>query len=332
MNTDARYIIWLLDFLSGKGVDTQALSAAHNLNQLTSLEASISNVTHRALLADALRLTGDTGLGLKLGYQRSLATYDQLAYLMMSCTTLREAIERGLKYQSYPGRFSGQSIITTFSEIEGQGCFQVNVKEALGGLRLLAVEDLLSNIITTARWVLGQPLPVTRLRCDYPAPPHADDYHAIFQCELQFDAPVIQLFFDAAILDQPLPNASPHSARLYEAMCEEQSIRRQGGNVAWRLWPLIVEDPANPPDMIEAAKMLCCSPRTLRRKLQSEGWNYQQIVDRVREIHARRALSDPTLPITQIAVQLGYSDHSGFLKAFKKWTGMTPSEFRGRLF
>lgn len=331
MNTDARYIIWLLDFLQSRGVDTQALCLAHQLSDLASLDASISSATHRALLIEALRLTGDSGLGLKLGAQRSLATYDQLAYLIMSCSTLREATEKGLKYQNYPGRFSGQSIITTFSEIEGQGCFQVNVKDDLGGLRLLAVEDLLSNIMTTARWVLGRPLPVTKLRCDYPAPPHADDYRAIFNCDLQFGASAIQLFFDASVLDQPLPNASPQSARLYEAMCEEQSIRRQGGNVAWRLWPLIVKDPANPPDMNEAAEALCCSARTLRRKLQAEGWQYQQLIDRVREIHARRALSDPTLTITQIALQLGYSDHSGFLKAFKKWTGITPRAFRSRL-
>ncbi|MBV0932663.1 AraC family transcriptional regulator [Marinobacterium weihaiense] len=331
MNTDARYIIWLLDFLAGQGVDTRALCAAHDLKDLESLDTSISQATHRALLGEALQLTDDSGLGLKLGHQRSLATYDQLAYLMMSCSTLREAIETGLKYQNYPGRFSGQSIITTFSEIDGQGCFQVNVKEDLGALRLLAIEELLSNIIATTRWVLGRPLPVTRLRCDYSPPPHAEDYLAIFGCEPRFEAPVIQLFFDAAMLDAPLPNASPQSARLYEAMCEEQSIRRQGGNVAWRLWPLIVEDPANPPGMTAAAEVLCCSPRTLRRRLQSEGWQYQQIIDRVREIHARRALSDPTLSVTEVALQLGYADHSGFLKAFKKWTGMTPRAFRRRL-
>lgn len=331
MNTDARYIVWLLDFLSSKGVNTHILADTYSLSDLKCLDSSISSATHRALLSDALRLTGDTGLGLKLGYQRSLATYDQMAYLMMSCATLREATEKGLKYQNYPGRFSGNSIITTFSEIDGQGCYQISVKEDLRELRLLAVEDVLSNIMTTARWVLGRPLPVTKLRCDYPAPVHMDDYRPIFDCDLQFQAPVIQLFFDADILDEPLPNASPQSARFYEVMCEEQSIRRQSGSVAWRLWPLIVKDPANPPDMTEAANILCCSPRTLRRKLQSEGWQYQQLVDRIREIYARRVLSTPTLSITQVALQLGYADHSGFLKAFKKWTGLTPSEYRNQL-
>lgn len=331
MNTDVRYMIWLLDYLSALGLDTQGLCARYPLNDLDNPDSAVSAASHKAILAEALQATGDTALGLKLGAQRSLATYNQLAYLMMSCATLREAIEKGLKYQNYPGRFSGQSIITTFSEIGGQGCFQVNIKEDLGDLRLLAIEDLLSNILTTTRWVLGKPLPVTRLRCDYPAPPHKQDYRTLFDCDLQFDAPVIQLFFDAAVLDEPLPNASPQSARLYEGLCEAQSIRRQGGNIAWRLWLLVVNDPADPPDMSRAAATLCCSVRTLRRRLLAEGWQYQQIIDRVREIHARRALSDPTQSVTRIAQQLGYSDHSGFLKAFKKWSGLTPTEFRNRL-
>lgn len=279
-----------------------------------------------------MRLTGNSGLGLELGFHRSLATYDQMAYLLMSSSTLREATEQGLRYQNYPGRFSGNEIITTFSEINGQGCYQVSVKESLDEFRLLAVEDLLSSIMTTVRWVLGRPLPITQLRCDYPMPEHFADYKAIFNCPIQFDAPVIQLLFDARVLDEPLPNASPKSARLYAALCEEKSIARQQGDVAWRLWQLIVHDPANPPNMDDAADLLHCSPRTLRRKLKSEGWQYQQLVDQIRAIRARRALSDPKLSISEVASRLGYADHSGFLRAFKKWTGLTPTEFRSKLF
>ena len=324
-------MLWLLDFLSEKGCDTEALIQKHQLADLGQLDASISAATHRALLSDALRITGNSGLGLELGFHRSQATYDQLAYLLMSSSTLREATELGLRYQNYPGRFSGNEIITTFSEIEGQGCYQISVKDGLGEFRLLAVEDILSSIMTTVRWVLGRPLPVTKLRCDYPMPPHFEAYKAIFNCPVQFDAPVIQLFFDADVLYQPLPNASPHSARLYAALCEEKSIARQQGDVAWRLCQLIIKDPANPPAMSEAADILHYSPRTLRRRLNAEGWQYQQLIDQIRAIRARRALSDPTLSITEVALQVGYADHSGFLRAFRKWTGMTPTEFRSKL-
>lgn len=325
-------MLWLLDFLSERGCDTESLIQTHQLTNLGQLDAPISNATHRALLLDALRMTGNSGLGLELGFHRSLATYDQLAYLMMSSSTLREATEQGLRYQNYPGRFSGNEIITTFSEIDGQGCYQVSVKEGLDEFRLLAVEDVLSSIMTTVRWVLGRPLPVTKLRCDYPMPPHFDAYKAIFNCPVQFDAPVIQLFFDADVLDQPLPNASPQSAKLYAVLCEEKSIARQQGDVAWRLCQLIIQDPANPPSMADAAEILHCSTRTLRRRLNAEGWQYQQLIDQVRATRARRALSDPKLSITEIASLLGFADHSGFLRAFRKWTGLTPSEFRSKLF
>lgn len=324
-------MLWLLDFLSERGCDTESLIQTHQLTNLDQLASPISADTHRALLSDALRMTGNSGLGLELGSHRSLATYDQLAYLLMSSSTLREATELGLRYQNYPGRFSGNEIITTFSEIDGQGCYQISVKEGLGEFRLLAVEDVLSSIMTTVRWVLGRPLPTTKLRCDYPRPPHFAAYDTIFNCPVQFDAPVIQLFFDAQVLDQPLPNASPQSAKLYAALCEEKSIARQQGDVAWRLCQLIIKDPANPPAMSEAAETLHYSPRTLRRRLNAEGWQYQQLIDQVRAIRARRALSDPTLSITEVALQVGYADHSGFLRAFRKWTGMTPTEFRSKL-
>lgn len=104
------------------------------------------------------------------------------------------------------------------------------------------------------------------------------------------------------------------------------------GDVAWRLWQMIADDPAHPPGMDEAARAMHCSTRTLARKLVGEGWQYQQLIDQVREIHARRGLSDPSQSITRIAHQLGYADSSGFHRAFKKWTGLSPTVFRERLF
>ncbi len=95
----------------------------------------------------------------------------------MSSATLRESNEVGLRYQNYPGRFSGDLIITSFSEIGGEGCYQIHAKPALGELRLSAIEDILTSILTTCRRVLAKNLPMTRLRCEYPAPPHAERYN-----------------------------------------------------------------------------------------------------------------------------------------------------------
>jgi AraC-like DNA-binding protein len=329
-----RYIIWLLDFLSSLGMDTKAIAANNGIDvsKLHDLKTLISAQQHKGLLLEARQCYPGSDLGLALGLQRSIATHDQLAYLMISSATLREASNAGLKYQNYSGRFSGSLLVTSFSEIQTEGCYQIDAKAELGDLRLLAIEDILSNIITTARWVLGQPLPITKLRCNYPAPAHVARYESIFQCPIEFNSPATQLFFNANILDQPLPQASPQSVTFYKKLCEEKSITHNHGDIAWRLSQIIVEDPAAPPSLHNAATRLHCSARTLSRKLLAQGWRYQQLIDQVKEIHARRHLSDPTLSITRIAQQLGYSDSSGFHRAFKKWTGMSPRSFRKALF
>lgn len=334
INTDARYIVWLLDFLAARGLDAESIARKHGLSPVDLLnpELPVSAVQHRGILASALKASGDTGLGLSIGQHRAISTLDQLAYLMMSSATLRESTEAGLRYQNYSGRFSGNEIIITFGESGPEAHYAIHAKPSLGELGLLATEDLLATIVTTSRWILGQQLPLTRLLCRYPAPPHSDRYTDIFQCEIRFDAPTTALYFDAAVLDDPLPQSSPQSAALYARMCEERSISRNQGDVAWRVWQTIVQQPAQPPALESIAAGLHMSVRTLTRKLQSQGWSYQRLIDEVREIHARRYLSDPTRPISAVAQLLGYADSSGFHRAFKKWTGLSPTQYREKLF
>ncbi|TDG11268.1 AraC family transcriptional regulator [Seongchinamella unica] len=327
-------MIWLFDFLSSQGLNTETLAKKNNIGaaQLQDPDSAVTAEQHQGVLRDAQLASKDSALGLRIGLHRSMATLDQLAYLMMSSATLRESSTVGLRYQNYSGRFSGGQIVTSFSELKGEGCYQIQAQASLGELRLLAVEDILANIVTTCRWVLGKNLPITRLRCDYPAPPHAALYETIFNCPIQFDSAATQLFFDASILDQALPQASPRSAALYEAMCERKSISRNQGAVAWRVWQMIVDNPADPLRFDQVAEKLNSSSRTLSRKLLEQGWTYQQLLDQVREIHARRYLSDPTLSVTQIAHSLGYADSSGFQRAFKKWTGHSPKRYRNAIF
>lgn len=325
---------WLLDYLASQGIDSVSLALRHGIDmgQLHEADTRINEDSQRGVVREADQRFKGRSLGLQLGFHRSMATLDQLAYLMMSSATLRASIEKGLRFQNYPGRFSGFQVVTAFSEIDGQGCFQVHANDNLGDLRLLAVEELLAAIVTTSRWVLGEDLPVTRLKLDYSEPEHSHEYPSIFKAPIEFDRAAIQLFFDAEILDRPLPHASPQSAALYARLCEVTTISRSQGDMAWRVAQIIAVNPAEAPSIEQCARQLHCSARTLSRKLQAQGWQYQHLVDQVREIHARRYLSNPRLSITYIAHLLGYADNSGFHRAFKKWTGLSPSEYRAKLF
>jgi len=72
------------------------------------------------------------------------------------------------------------------------------------------------------------------------------------------------------------------------------------------------------------------SPRTLRRWLAKEGTSWRGILNRIRFEAARNRMLEPTLPLAEIAAELGYADQAHFTRAFRRWTGESPSGYRRR--
>ncbi len=82
--------------------------------------------------------------------------------------------------------------------------------------------------------------------------------------------------------------------------------------------------------MEEVARLLSVSTRSLRRRLRSEGSSFAAIVEQATADAARRMLEDRAASIREIAYRLGFSEPSAFHRAFKRWTGTTPSAWRAR--
>ena len=85
-----------------------------------------------------------------------------------------------------------------------------------------------------------------------------------------------------------------------------------------------------PPKLARVASTLYVSERTLKRRLQEEEASFQALVDQVRLERARDLLASTTMNLSQIADSLGYADAANFTRAFKRWTGLSPSHFRNR--
>jgi len=84
------------------------------------------------------------------------------------------------------------------------------------------------------------------------------------------------------------------------------------------------------PEVADMAQQLHLSERTLKRRLQAEGTSYQQLLDQVRQRDAMKLLGNPALPIAQVAEAVGYADPANFARAFAKWTGLSPRDWRTR--
>ena len=216
-------------------------------------------------------------------------------------------------------------------EPAGQAEIRIHNRLADPAARRFADETFLVMVHGLACWLVGRRIP---LRAGYFAvarPAHAAEYTLMFSEHLRFGAEFTALRFDARLLAAPLvQNADTLKAFLRDA---PQSVFLKYKNPdSWtaRLRRRLRGCPDPWPTMDELASELHVAPTTLRRKLEAEGSSYQRIKDQLRLDLAIDRLSRSDRPAADIGLELGFADPSAFYRAFKRWSGVQPGEYRAR--
>jgi AraC-like DNA-binding protein len=179
--------------------------------------------------------------------------------------------------------------------------------------------------VTDSR-LAAQQLKVRHFRVDSPP-----EFNSFFGREVEFDADVDAIAFPAQIASLPIVGRDTYLNKLLQRYAEEALARppTERTNVRSQVESIITQLlPHGKAVAPEIARQLGMSSRTLSRKLRDENATYAEILNRLRSALARRYLRDRELPITEIAWLLGYREVSSFTHAFRRWTGMTPREFR----
>lgn len=164
----------------------------------------------------------------------------------------------------------------------------------------------------------------------YPEPPWGHIYRRYFQCPVRFNQPQTCLRGDPALADYELPLANRLMAMSAEKTLFENIPTRALRLLPMRLRRLLMRYYGAFPSLERAASELGMSGRTLRRKLAEEGTSYQQELDAVREKLTREYFARGGSSVTEVALMLGFADVSAFSKAFRRWTGVSPSAFLAR--
>jgi AraC-like DNA-binding protein len=148
--------------------------------------------------------------------------------------------------------------------------------------------------------------------------------------DLSFNRPNTAISFDAGYLDLPVVQNEGSIKEFLRTAPESILLKYKNGSsisakVRRRLRQRL---PGDVPDFEELAVDLNIAPATLRRRLHEEGASYQGIKDQLRRDLAISYLSDSDRNVMDIALELGFSERSAFHRAFRKWTGASPGEFR----
>ncbi|UPQ80956.1 AraC family transcriptional regulator [Pseudomonas knackmussii] len=182
-----------------------------------------------------------------------------------------------------------------------------------------------------ACWLIGRRIPLlaVELRCKEPV--YTDDYQVMFSDNLRFSRPSTRIIFAAEVLDLPVRRSDQElHGFLAEAPANILVKYRDHTSLASRIKAQLRELPADQwPTSEQLAHQLCMSPSTLRRRLADVGLPYQAIKDLVRQEMATLWLADASISYVELAERLGFADVSSFYKAFRKWTGTNPGQYRG---
>jgi AraC-like DNA-binding protein len=325
-STPAQYILILIDMVERQGCDRKTLLAGTTLaNTGTSgIGARIHDADFNQLVANALALTGDKALGLKLGLRLNLSAHAVLGQAFITCTDLAQVMGLFLKYN----HLLASGLHLEFETI-GEQCILTMASTPGDAPIEFGFELLYGALINTLRGLLNAPDLCLRMEFPYPQPAHAGLYYDVFGADVHFDCVRGRVLFHRELLNTPLPSSNPVLRGLYEAECARLLADLEEENsVAEQTLRLLRKLEGQYPQMPQIANMLNLSPRTYRRRLDEEMQSFQKLLDQVRSEHATRYLQNTRLPLSTIAYMVGFSDASNFRRAYLKWTGMSPSDVR----
>ncbi|ABP78319.1 AraC family transcriptional regulator [Pseudomonas aeruginosa] len=160
----------------------------------------------------------------------------------------------------------------------------------------------------------------------------AEPYETLFRAPVSFGVPHGFLVFDKAELLQSLAGSCPELAQVSDTIVIGYLARLDKNDVITSVKQKIIEFlPDGDCTRDKVANALCMSPTTLQLKLSQRSTHFQQLLDETRKDLACSYLRQVTRPVTEITFLLGFSDTSNFTRAFKRWTGLSPTNFRQQL-
>ncbi len=277
-----------------------------------------------ALYSAIYEIGGDPGIGLKLGSEERIERYDPISIAALYTRSFRDALDRMARYKR----------LTCPEEIRiverGNEC-------AVQFVWLLAdeteppalIDTCFAWIVSIGRRGLGRGVNPNCVEFQRPEA-NRQLYENHFGCPAKFGAQNNMLLFRAEDLAQPFLTHNPDLLEMVAPQLEAElaqqlahkSLKEQVKGILKKLLA------GQRPRLEDVAVELRVSTRTLQRRLLAESITFQYLVEEARHELAHHYLLEPSLELNETAYLLGYEDPNSFFRAFHKWEGTSPGEWR----
>ena len=281
-----------------------------------------------ALYERAAELTGDDNFGLHLGQSINPTAFDVVGYCALNSPTLGAAFGRVARYHSI---WTDGALFNVETANEMSAVVYTYADTSIHDHRQDA-EMTLATVATLCRNIASTDFAPTSVEFEHDAPRDTSEHRQLFRCPIEFRAPSNRLTFPSKFLSLPIAKADASLCALLDRHAEELLAKfpPQHSLVDQVRSIIAAELRGGDPSLERAADQLRLTPRTLQRKLQDLGTSHNELLDQMRRQLAMRYLREHEMAICEVAYLLGFSESSSFHRAFKRWTGLTPKEFRYR--
>lgn len=294
---------------------------------LLQLDEMATDHDHVQVIRNALQLAGRPGWGLEVGSRLSVAAHGPLGQLLSSSPSMGDAWEALERYHGLR-----LSLLRFSRRIERDHlCIQVDLHHPLDEVGLFLVEAMMVTVQGGIELITGRRLKEAQLHFAYAAPAHAERYAQHLHGSCHFSAKQTEVRIPRDYADLPNPFRDPQQWAQALQQCEQlEAAQRHAATRRWsgRVTQLLQQHPGQLWTLADVASHFHLSPRTLMRHLKSEGHSYQQLHDAELERQAKQHLASSRYTVESVALALGYQDATAFRRAFRRWSGESPSAWQ----
>lgn len=313
--------------LSAPSRDRALAAAGIPCHLLDSPHARVPATTYSALWLAVARELDDEFFGLD-SRPMKVGSFALVCQAVLSCADLDRALRRMLRGFS----LFLDDVRAELSLEDGEAVVYLRNRIRDEADRRFADETLLILVHGLMCWLAGHRIPLTRVAFTHGRPPYAREYTLMYCEHIAFDAPRTGMRFDARALGAPVVQ-NPATLRQFLRTAPQSVFLKYRNEDSWtaRLRRRLrgsVGAPETWPVFNDLAAEFGAAPTTLRRRLEAEGTSYQAIKDQLRNDVAIGHLCNSSLSVDEIGARLGFQDASAFHRAFKRWNGLQPGEYR----
>lgn len=324
------FVHGLADALEERGVPAQPLLLQYGLDaaRLAEPGGRLSIPRYMRLGHAAIQLSGDPALGLRMGQFSRIQQLGLAGVSAALAPDLRAASRALIRFEPlYAQNYRGRS---SLAEDAGGAWLSFYSISPYNAYNRFVVDSVLAGWLSYLGRIAGQAVRPLRVEIEYPAPDYAARYEEFFGCPVEFGAGANRFRLDQATLSLDNREHCPSTWRQLLELCEkelEQLTRtRSLRERVVQLLGLLLN--GREPDLEEVAARLKLPTWTLRRKLAEEGTQFRSILNETRRDLAMIYIRDTDLAFGEIAYLLGFASAEAFQRAFKRWSGQPPGEYR----